>query len=301
MSTTDILTIDHQHLGRPNVIATYVLLGDKPALVDPGPASTLPVLEAGMAEHGLSLSDVHYILLTHIHLDHAGATGTILQRNPHIHVYVHERGAPHMINPERLMNSAIRLYGDRMDELWGMMVPIAADAVTTLKGGEIVAIGSRSVRVYDAPGHAKHHVIYLDEPSGTAFVGDNAGIRRPGHSYVRPATPPPDIDLEQWYGTLDLLEQLAPTALGLTHFGLHNDVSAHISQYRERLHTWGEIVRKGLASDKSESEQIADLRAYADAEVGESQEQRDLYQRGSSAELGWYGLARYWQKKGTGD
>jgi glyoxylase-like metal-dependent hydrolase (beta-lactamase superfamily II) len=301
MSTADIVTIDHQHLGRPHVIATYVLLGDKPALVDPGPASTLPVLEAGMAEHGLRLSDLQYILLTHIHLDHAGATGTILQRNPHIHVYVHERGAPHMINPERLMSSALRLYGERMDELWGMMVPIAADAVTTLKGGEVLAIGSRSVRVYDAPGHAKHHVIYLDEPSGTAFVGDNVGIRRPGHSYVRPATPPPDIDLEQWYGTLDLLEQLAPTALGLTHFGLHSDVSAHISQYRERLHKWSEIVREGLASDKSEAEQIAVLRAYADGEVGASEEQRDLYQRGSSAELGWYGLARYWQKKGIRD
>jgi glyoxylase-like metal-dependent hydrolase (beta-lactamase superfamily II) len=294
--SSEMLTIDHLHLGRPHVIATYVLLGDAPALVDPGPASTLPTLEAGMARHGLGLNDLQAILLTHIHLDHAGATGSILQRNPHIQVYVHERGAPHMINPERLMSSALRLYGDRMDELWGLMVPIPAEAVTTLKGGEELRIGKRSLRVYDAPGHAKHHVIYLDEPTGTAFVGDNAGIRRPGHSYVRPATPPPDINLEQWDATLDLLAQLGPTALALTHFGIHTDVSAHIAQYRERLHAWAAIVREGLHSDKSEAEQIATLRAYADAEVGESAEQRDLYQRGSSAELGWHGLARYWQK-----
>ncbi len=298
---TDLITIDLMHTGQPWVVASYLLLGEEPALVDPGPARTLPQLEAGLAANGLGVGDLRHILLTHIHLDHAGATGSLLARNPQLQVYIHERGAPHMVNPERLLSSALRLYGDRMDELWGEMLALDPAAVTTLRGGELLHISGRTLRVYDAPGHAKHHLIYADQGSSVAFVGDNCGVRLPGHLYARPATPPPDVDIEQWEATLTLLSELGPGYLALTHFGIFDDPQEHIAAYRERLRGWADLVRAGLASGATEAEQIAALRMLAEAEVGGSAEMRDLYQRGGPSEQSWQGLARYWRKRGIGN
>lgn len=298
-SPTDLLTIDLHHLGRPQVIGTYILLGDAPALVDPGPASTLPTLEVNLQAHGLGIGDLRHILLTHIHLDHAGATGTIVARNPRARVYVHERGAPHMIDPSRLLDSAVRLYGDQMGPLWGEMLPVPAGVITTLRGGETLRLGARTVRVFDAPGHAKHHVIYYDELTHTAFVGDNAGVRLPQLPFTRPATPPPDVDLEQWLNTLDLLTGLQPRWIALTHFGAYADVEFHLSDYRDRLRRWAEHVRQGLAAGRSEAEQIAALQALAAEElVSLSDDERDaVYQQTGALASSWHGLARYWRKK----
>src|SRR5262245_43694445 len=215
----DLRLVDVLHLGRPHVIASYALLADELALVDPGPASTIANLEAGLAAQGLALGDVRALLLTHIHLDHAGATGTLVARYPHMRVYVHQRGAPHLIAPERLIQSATRLYGDQMQWLWGEFRAVPEQAITTLGGGETVRLGRRTLRVYDAPGHASHHVMYFEEASGVAFVGDNGGIHLPGMPVVRPATPPPEIDLGAWQRTLGLLQSLNPRLLLLTHFG----------------------------------------------------------------------------------
>lgn len=305
MNTTtapnDVATIDLMHLGRANVIASYLLLGDEPALVDPGPASTLAALEAGLAEQGLALGDLRAILLTHIHLDHAAATGSILARNPRVRVYVHERGAQHLIDPSRLLSSATQLYGNRMGELWGEMLPVPSAAVTTLSGAaDELRLGGRRVRAHNAPGHAKHHLIWHDERGGGVFVGDNCGVRVPGVPFARPATPPPDIDLEAWMGTLTLIGSLQPTSLLLTHFGAFNDVAFHLADYRERLTHWGELVRAGLGSGQSEPQQVAALQAVAAGEIaGLSEEQRAaLAQQGGSIEVNWHGLARYWQKRG---
>lgn len=291
--------IDALHLGRPQVIGTYLLLGDEPALVDPGPASCLPAVEAGLAAHGLGLGDLRALLLTHIHLDHAGASGVIVARNPRVRVYVHERGAPHLLDPSRLIGSATQLYGDLMDRLWGEARPIPQAAITTLTGGETLRVGPHTVRVYDAPGHAKHHVIYYEEGSGAAFVGDNAGVRLPALPFARPATPPPDVDLEAWGRTLDLLESLGPRYLCLTHFGAYPDAAAHLGDYRARLLRWAELVREGLAGGASEAEQVAALEAFAAGETAglSAEERAALHQQTGDLALSWRGLARYWRKR----
>jgi glyoxylase-like metal-dependent hydrolase (beta-lactamase superfamily II) len=300
MPPTDVLTLDTLHMGRPQVIATYLLLGSEPALVDPGPASTLPAIEAALAEHGLAITNIQHILLTHIHLDHAAATGQIAARHPDLRVWVHQRGAPHLIDPSRLLDSAVRLYGDMLETLWGEILPVRADHVTMLHGGESFTIGGRTIHAYDAPGHAKHHLIYLDEHSGTAFVGDNCGVRLPGVAYARPATPPPDIDLEQWERTLTMLEELHPAWLALTHFGAYNDVAFHLNDYRTRLQRWGEAVRVGLQSGADPATQQAPLAALiADEMAALSPAEQALIQaQGGDVTVNFNGLARYWQKRG---
>ena len=204
MTAVDV--VDLQFQGRPRVIATAVLRGPGGlTLVDPGPTSCLPVLEQALAGLGGTLGDVRQVLLTHIHLDHAGATGTIVARAPHVRVAVHERGAPHMIDPAKLLASATRLYGERMDTLWGAFEPVPAASVQALAGGERLDIAGRAMRVAYTPGHAVHHVSYLDEHAGTAYVGDTCGIRVAA-THTIAATPPPDIDLDAWARSLDLVE-----------------------------------------------------------------------------------------------
>lgn len=293
----DLRLIDDLHLGRSHVIATYVLLGEQIALVDPGPTSTLPQLEAGLAALGIALGDVQSLLLTHIHLDHAGATGTILARYPHMRVYVHERGAPHMVDPTKLLGSATRLYGDMMDALWGEFRAVPAANITTLAGGETLRLGGRSVDVHYAPGHASHHVIYHDQANGAAFVGDVGGVRLPDSAYVRPATPPPDVDLDAWDRTLTLLAGLDPAVLCLTHFGPAFDVQAHIDAYRARLWRWAEAVRAGLAGGADQQAQVEQLQHLANAELSDASEDATRYEQATPLFQSWQGLARYWNKR----
>jgi glyoxylase-like metal-dependent hydrolase (beta-lactamase superfamily II) len=295
----DTQLIDLLHQGRPHVIGSYLLLGDQPALIDPGPASTLDTLEAGLAAQGLALADIQTILLTHIHLDHAGATGRLLQRYPHIQVFVHTRGAPHLIAPDKLIHSATRLYGDAMQRLWGPILPVPEQAIHVLSGGETLHAGARTLRVYDAPGHASHHVVYFDESSRAAWVGDTGGVCRPGLVVARPATPPPDIDIEAWQRSLDMLRALDPSVLLLTHFGPAYQPAAYIEDYRAALLHWADVVRAGLASGADEATQIAQLDQLAQADLGPaaSAEDATLYEHASSITLSWQGLARYWRKR----
>lgn len=299
-STPDgLAVIDTHHMGRPNVVATYALLGDEPGLVDPGPASTLPAVEAGLARHGIALADLRYVVLTHIHLDHAGATGLILERNPGVRVLVHERGAPHLVDPSRLVSSAGQLWGDRVEQLWGRTAPVPPAAITTFVGGERAQVGPHALRAYDAPGHAKHHLVWHDEGAGHAFVGDNCGVRLPGVAFTRPATPPPDVDLDAWLRTLDQIEALSPSRLMLTHFGHFDDPGFHLADFRERLLRWAELVRAGLGSGRSEAEQIADLDELGRREAASlgAPQQAALSQQSGDLSLSWRGLARYWQKR----
>lgn len=294
----DILIIDDMHLGRPHVIASYLLLGDEPAIVDPGPASTLANLEAGLAAHGLRGEDLRHIVLTHIHLDHAGATGTLVRRYPQLRAYVHARGAPHMLAPERLVQSATRIYGDQMERLWGEFAAVPAERLTILSGGETLRLGGRALRAFDAPGHASHHLIYLDEGSGALFMGDNGGVCLPDRMIPRPATPPPDIDLEAWGRTLDLAESLRPELLLLAHFGPAYAPGAYLADYRAALARWAEAVRAGLRSGASEAAQLAALRELALADLGATTvDARELFEQASSVEMNWQGLARYWRKR----
>jgi glyoxylase-like metal-dependent hydrolase (beta-lactamase superfamily II) len=291
--------VDDRHLGRPHVIGTYLLLGDEPALFDPGPASTLANLEDGLAAHGVGFDDLRAVLLTHIHLDHAGATGALVRRCPRLRVYVHQRGAPHIVDPAKLIRSAARIYGDALERLWGVIEPVPEGNVAALAGGETLRLGRRALRVFDAPGHASHHVFYFEEASGAAFLGDAGGVCQPDAPVARPATPPPEIDIEAWLRTLDAIGALDPRALLLTHFGPAYEPRAYLADYRAALLRWAEAVRAGLESGEDEAAQVARLRDLARADLGRGAagDTFALYEQASSVEMNWQGLARYWRKR----
>lgn len=219
--------IDVRHLGSEKVICAWEVDG---VLVDPGPQSTEETLLEALGEVA-----PRAILLTHIHFDHAGATGALLRRWPDLPVFVHVKGAPHMASPERLVASAARLYGGEaaMRELWGEVVPVPESSLRPLQGGETVL---DAFRVAYTPGHASHHVAYLHEPTGTALVGDVAGARIPPSDFVIAPTVPPDIDVEAWDRSLDLVAGWDPATLALTHFGQVDDVGPHLDAVRASLH-----------------------------------------------------------------
>ncbi|MDH4065301.1 MAG: MBL fold metallo-hydrolase [Acidobacteriota bacterium] len=285
--------------GRERVIAAAVLRGaDGLVLVDPGPSSCLPALEAGLARLGGNVRDVRQILLTHIHLDHAGATGSIVARAPTARVLVHERGARHMVDPARLLASATRLHGDRMDALWGRFEPVPAAQVTALTGGERLDIAGRTMRVAHTPGHAVHHVAYLDEVDGTAYVGDTCGIRVAG-DYTIAATPPPDIDLALWSKSLDLIEDWRPATLLLTHFGPVGAARAHIANYRRVLTATGEVVARSLDAGDSDEDRAAAFSAQMRQSLRRalSESEAQAAEAAAPFEQIWAGLARYWRKQ----
>ena len=192
-----IHTLDDHWMGRKRSIATALLNSDgHRALVDPGPGSTLESLREQLGARGLSTGDLDALLLTHIHLDHAGASGALVRENPRLAVYVHKVGAPHMIDPSKLLASAARLWPDNLERLFGETLAVPQENLRILEGGETLAFGGRKIEVVYTPGHASHHVSYFENLEGVAFVGDTAGVRIQGNSYVMPATPPPDIDLD---------------------------------------------------------------------------------------------------------
>ena len=291
--------VDLRFRGSPRVIASAVLSGpDGVTLIDPGPTSCLPALEAGLRDRGWSLRDVRTVLLTHIHLDHAGATGTILERVPDIRVYVHEVGAPHMADPAKLLASAARLWGDRMDALWGAFLPVPPSHITPLSGGERLKVAGRALHVAYTPGHAKHHVSFLDEQTGMAYVGDTAGIRVAG-DYMFAPTPAPDIDIEAWQASIDRIEAWQPVSLFLAHFGPFTPARAHLSRYRVALTAQAEAVHQLMNSGRTEEQQIQafveQLRAAARQALPEAEARAT--ELAAPFEQLWHGLARYWRKK----
>lgn len=270
--------IDVMHLGRPHVIGCWEIDG---VLVDPGPESSLQtLLEA------LGGEKPRAVLLTHIHLDHAAATGAMVERWPDLEVYVHERGAPHLIDPSKLLNSAGRLYGDQLEYLWGRILPVPEANVTALAGGETVL----GMRVAYTPGHASHHVSYLHEESGTAFVGDVAGCKIPPTDLVVPPTPPPDIDVELWEGSLDTLEGWDPQRLGLTHWGPVDTPAEHLAIVRARLREEAELARE-MDEETYEADLQRRIKEAVDPEIV-----AEVLQAVPSA-YQWSGLDRYWRKK----
>ena len=293
------VVIDLKFRGQPRVIAAAVVhAADGLVIVDPGPTTCLAALEEGLAGLGATLGDVRHILLTHIHLDHAGATGTILARVPQARVYVHERGAPHMIDPQKLLASATRLYGDQMDVLWGRFDPVPASQVTVLGGGERLDIAGRAIEVRYTPGHAVHHVSYLDEAEGTAYVGDTCGIRVMA-DYTIAATPPPDIDVDLWQASLDLIGDWKPETLFLTHFGPVPDAASHLEHYRRVLGDAADLVARSLAAGGADEDRVADFVSRMRADARDRLAERDAVALELAAPFDqiWAGLARYWRKK----
>ena len=292
--------LDLRHQGAPQVVATAVLEGtDKVALIDPGPTSTLATLTEQLALGGLTLNDVEAILLTHIHLDHAGACGTIVREHPGIPVYVHERGARHLIDPEKLLNSATRLYGSAMDRLWGAFEPVPQANIRVLAGGETVTAGGHTLQTAYTPGHASHHIAYYDAPSRIAFVGDVAGVSLPPAHVIVPPTPPPDIDVEAWAASVETILAWHPEALFLTHFGLKSNPAIHLQELIERLRHWARLVKDLLATEASEDARRAKFARQVGVEMRRSVSDPEALRYGLAIALdqSYNGLERYWKKK----
>jgi len=233
--------IDLLHRGVQRSVACYVLdTDDGPALFDCGPASTVETLKAALAERGLQLTDLRHLLLSHIHLDHAGAAGVLVREHPALQVHVSQIGAPHLIEPERLERSARRLYGDTFDTLWGELAPLPRENVH-VTGDRVVGLDC-----FPTPGHASHHVSYLDR-DGTLYAGDAAGVRIQPGRYVMPPTPPPDIDVEVWHETTAAIRAHGVERLALIHFGVHDDVGSHLNWLDGELDRWAARVRDGMS------------------------------------------------------
>ena len=272
--------LDLRHLGHERVIGSYLLeTEDGLALQDCGPTTCVPELKARLAERGLELADVRHLLLSHIHLDHAGAAGVLVREHPGLQVHVSEIGAPHLVDPSRLERSARRLYGDDFDRLWGELAPVPGENIHVV-GDETLGLAT-----FPSPGHASHHVCYLDG-EGTLYAGDAAGVRIRPSEFVLPPTPPPEVDLEVWGQTLDEIARRGPKRMALIHFGVFEDVERHLEELRRRLHEWAERVRDGATEEQfaalAEDDLAADQAAYEQA--------MPFWQS-------YAGLKRYWEKR----
>jgi glyoxylase-like metal-dependent hydrolase (beta-lactamase superfamily II) len=269
--------IDLRHRGAAHVVGSYVVeTDDGPALFDCGPASCVDELKAGLADRGLALTDLRHLLLSHIHLDHAGAAGVLVREHPELQIHVSEIGAPHLVDPSRLEKSARRLYGDEFDALWGELAPVPE--------ANIHVVGDRvlGLECFPSPGHAAHHVCYL-HADGTLYAGDAAGVRILPSPHVVPPTPPPEVDVEAWRATLGEIERRTPQRLALIHFGVADDVARHLTELRRRLDEWAGLVESGATLEEFE----AAVRAGFESE----------YEQAMPLEQSYQGLARWAAKR----
>ena len=296
----DISILDTNWVGRPRSIAAALLESNgHRAIIDPGPESTLATLREGLHARGLSVAQLNAILLTHIHLDHAGASGSLVRENPKIAVYVHDLGAPHMIDPSRLVASAQRLWPDTLHQLFGNTLPVPKENMRILEGGETLTLGTRKLVVAYTPGHASHHVSYFDSAESLAFIGDTTGIRIDNGPYILPATPPPDINLEIWDKSFAAILARRPSRLFLTHFGYADKPAEHIEEFRRRLHHWAELAAEVLRSASTEAEAKKAFVARAQEEMQEQlgPEEADHHAFTAGLDLSFLGLARYLRKR----
>lgn len=269
--------IDTCHLGRDRVIAAHLVRG---VIIDPGPESALDNWVDALPE------EPRAVLLTHVHLDHAGATGALVRRFPHLRVYVSEVGAPHVADPERLLASATRLYGaGNMQRLWGEVLPVPAERIVSLAEDQEV----EGFRVAHTPGHASHHVVYLDLESGDAYVGDMAGVRIPPAELTVPPTPPPEIDVEAWLASLEVIAGLRPRRLHLTHFG-EAEPDAQLALVAEALRRNAELAR-----DRDRVAFLREFEARIEGEVDQGTATR--LRQACPPDQQWAGLERYWLKR----
>jgi glyoxylase-like metal-dependent hydrolase (beta-lactamase superfamily II) len=295
-----VTILDVNWTSRPRSVAAALLESSgHHALIDPGPASTVDNLRAQLRNHGLTVNHLESILLTHIHLDHAGATGALVRENPRLRVYVHQIGAVHLADPSRLLASAGRLWGDELPRLFGTTLPVPEENIHALDGGEIINLGAGKLDVLYTPGHASHHVTYFNEQEGIAFAGDTAGIRIENGPYIMPATPPPDIDLALWNASFDAILSRRPTKLFLTHFGFSENPSEHIANFRNRLQEWSRITEEILASNQPDPASLASFLARTRAEMTQhlSPDEVDQYAFTAGLPLSFQGLSRHIRKR----
>ncbi|MBN8580449.1 MAG: MBL fold metallo-hydrolase [Anaerolineae bacterium] len=299
MANTRIITIDLNFQGKTQAIASYLIQhGDAVILVESGPGSTLPALEAGLAKEGLSPRNLTHVLLTHIHLDHAGAAGWLSQQGAQI--YVHPLGAPHLLNPEKLIASATRIYGDRMDQLWGEFLPVAQNQLTVPNDAEEIVIGNLRFLPVNTPGHAEHHFSYIFED--VCFCGDVGGVRIPGYQYLRAPMPPPELHFGRWRESLAHLRGLKIARVAPTHFGMYEDVDWHLNTLDETLASmekWLEVV---MAREPSIEELREEFTHWMEEESRVKSLSEDVvraYSLSNPVAMSADGLMRYWKKVRT--
>ncbi|HEV2065519.1 MAG TPA: MBL fold metallo-hydrolase [Thermomicrobiales bacterium] len=303
-SPDGIVLIDLGFMDTPGVIASYLLAGDDGlTLIESGPATTRAHLEQGLRDAGYSLQDVSRIIITHIHLDHGGAAGAILRDHPHMRLSVHPFGAPHMVDPSRLLVSAGRIYEDRMDQLFGGVVGVPEDRLDLLTDGEVIRASGRSLRMLFTPGHASHHVAIFDEMTGTLFTGDAGGVRVQGYDFVAPPTPPPEFAPDLWAETIETLRHTRPARLALTHFGMFDDVDSHLDRLMPGLESAVALARESLSRGGDLAALTARLLDFerdnvGDTEAGQAIRQLEL---ASPTYVSAMGLQRYLKTRGELD
>lgn len=296
-----VFLIDHHFQGQRGVIASYLLADEgELALIESGPETTLETLLNGVRKTGHDPERITQILVTHIHLDHAGGCGALLRRLPRAKVLVHPVGAPHIIDPERLLSSAGRIYGDMMKPLWGEVLPVPEDRVHVLQDGQTFRAGGRVLRAIDTPGHAYHHFAFHQPETGTLYTGDVGGVRIDGGRYVRPPTPPPELDLPAWVASVTKLRTLRPARLRLTHFGEFTDADAHLDDLLARLFHWAGWVEARLADGQEPERITAELRDRGDAEISTHVGDEELiqaYELATNYRMTVDGYVRYFRKR----
>ena len=299
MANTRIRTIDLNFQGKTQAIASYLIRqGDAVVLIESGPGSTLAGLEAGLAEEGLSPRDVTHVLLTHIHLDHAGAAGWLSRQGAEI--YVHPIGAPHMLNPEKLIASATRIYGDRMDQLWGEFLPVVASQLTVPNDAEEIVIGNLHFLPVHTPGHAEHHYAYIFED--ICFSGDVGGVRIPGYLYLRAPMPPPELHFGRWRESLKRLRGMKFARIAPTHFGVFDDASWQLGELDKTLAAMEKWLEEVMQRDPSIEELRDEFTLWMQEEASVKELSEDVvraYSLANPVAMSADGLMRYW-KKGRG-
>jgi glyoxylase-like metal-dependent hydrolase (beta-lactamase superfamily II) len=293
-----IETMDLKFMDTEEIIASFLLTGEGPtAIIETGPTTCIENLMRGLEDRGVSPEDVEKVFLTHVHLDHAGASGNLVELLPNAVFYVHEVGYPHLVDPSTLVKSATRIYGEEsMEEMWGEVRAVPEDRLVKLEGGEEIEAAGGVLSAHYTPGHAYHHLAYLEPESGALFAGDVAGVRLPGQSYVKPPTPPPEIDIEAWKGSIEAIRKLAPKSLYPTHFGSYEDVERHLSELEQRLQEWLLFVEERMDEEYSREDIIEEFSAMGDEELlqeGGSPEDSERYDLAANYEMLVDGLMRY--------
>jgi len=296
MAKTRIVTLDLNFQGRPHAIASFLVRqGDAVVLIESGPGSTLSALEAGLAKEGLTLADVTHVLLTHIHLDHAGAAGWLAKRGAEI--YVHPIGAPHLLNPEKLIASAARIYGDRMESLWGEILPVPENQLKILNDAEKISIGNLEFMPLNTPGHAEHHYAYLFED--LIFCGDVGGVRIPGYPYLRVPMPPPELHLERWHASIARLRSVKPARIAPTHFGIFEDPDWQFDEVEKGLDSAARWLEEVMPADLALEElrqRFTDWMMQEGEQMGLEVEVVKAYELANPLGMSADGLLRYWKK-----
>ena len=298
MAQTRLVTLDLKFQGRPLAIASYLIRsGDAVVLIESGPGSTRAGLEAGLAREGLSPRDVTHLLLTHIHLDHAGAAGWLAREGAE--VYVHPVGAPHMLQPEKLLASAARIYGDRMESLWGEFLPVPQDKLRVVREREEIEIADLRFLPINTPGHAEHHYAYIFED--ICFSGDVGGVRIPGYQYLRVPMVPPELHLERWHESMKRLRQESFVRIAPTHFGIYDDPEWQLREVDKGLYDAERWLEKMMAEDPSPPiealrESFTSWMVDQGAAFGLSEDVLDAYGLANPPGMSADGLLRYWKK-----